>query len=598
MLHAAQHARTAVPRGGAAPRRRSCAFGRGAQQRPRSRVAAAQQPERPALIDGVNWYCYTALGLLFLTDLTPAGQWLLAGDPGSGAARLAALQWGGFVSPTLVWMRRRGWDLADTLRLAPPARPTDWLAGFGAGALLWAVINLAIAVKTGNVDALRAGAAAGAAAAGGPGAALLGGGGSVPALLLTAALSPAVAEELLFRGLLLTALRERLGSYDAVALAAALFAVIHLDPSQFFTFCCMGAAAGGAVLASGSVGPAVALHAGFNAAALAAGLALGGSPAPPSSAVAPAALAEMAVGWPGTVLKSRPEEREQRDDTPERPARRNAQRRGSAVHAAERRGSPVPAEDAGRNPVALGVVVATSLYCGVKAGIQGYQHLRRRNLRHLVRQVAPVLDRLGVQYWADFGTLLGMYREGDVILHDNDADLVLLNPDWDALLAALRAALPHLRVYTVVPSEDRSITWIRVMSGVGVMDLYGAFYDDGGAAGELSGGLLVEQPAQEQRPQAQPHPGGACGGAGRMLSIPQGHGDLCDVPASLVLPLGVMKFRGTPVSVPADVPGVLRYRYGDTYMVPRYMDKGRDCVEQGKFYARLLGALGKAGLRV
>jgi hypothetical protein len=30
----------------------------------------------------------------------------------------------------------------------------------------------------------------------------------------------------------------------------------------------------------------------------------------------------------------------------------------------------------------------------------------------------------------------------------------------------------------------------------------------------------------------------------------------------------------------------------------RYMDKGRDCVEQGKLYARLLAALGKAGLRV
>lgn len=32
--------------------------------------------------------------------------------------------------------------------------------------------------------------------------------------------------------------------------------------------------------------------------------------------------------------------------------------------------------------------------------------------------------------------------------------------------------------------------------------------------------------------------------------------------------------------------------------VCRYMDKGRDCIEQGKLYARLLGALGKAGLRV
>jgi hypothetical protein len=34
------------------------------------------------------------------------------------------------------------------------------------------------------------------------------------------------------------------------------------------------------------------------------------------------------------------------------------------------------------------------------------------------------------------------------------------------------------------------------------------------------------------------------------------------------------------------------------FLARRYMDKGRDCIEQGKFYARLLGALGKAGLRV
>lgn len=59
----------------------------------------------------------------------------------------------------------------------------------------------------------------------------------------------------------------------------------------------------------------------------------------------------------------------------------------------------------------------------------------------------------------------------DIILHDNDADLVLLNPDWDWLLEALKARLPGFRVFFVVPSEDSSIRWIRVMSGVGIMDL-------------------------------------------------------------------------------------------------------------------------------
>lgn len=216
------------------------------------------------------------------------------------------------------------------------------------------------------------------------------------------------------------------------------------------------------------------------------------------------------------------------------------------------------------NPVALAAVGAVSVYCGLKGAIQGYQLMRRRNLRHLVKVVAPVLDDLGVEYWADFGTLLGMYREKDIILHDNDADIVVLNPDWDALLAQLKAALPGYKVFFVVPSEDKSIRWIRVLSGVGVMDLYGGY----GSPGD------------------------------KHVGIPQGHGDLCDIPSDLVFPLATMKFKGAAVSVPGDVPGVLQHRYGETFMIPRYMDKGRDSIEQGKAYARLLGLLGKAGLRV
>eukprot|EP00775_Hariotina_reticulata_P002324 gene2324-2632_t len=94
-------------------------------------------------------------------------------------------------------------------------------------------------------------------------------------LLLLLSLAPtAVAEELLFRGLLLTALQERLGSTDAVAVAAALFALIHLDPQQFFVYCVLGGACGAATIASGSSGPAMALHFTFNAAAVAAGMLL------------------------------------------------------------------------------------------------------------------------------------------------------------------------------------------------------------------------------------------------------------------------------------------------------------------------------------
>lgn len=67
--------------------------------------------------------------------------------------------------------------------------------------------------------------------------------------------------------------------------------------------------------------------------------------------------------------------------------------------------------------------------------------------------------------------LLRTALQKDIILHDNDADLVVLNPDWDALLPQLKARLPGFRVFFVVPSEDTSIRWIRVMTGIGIMDL-------------------------------------------------------------------------------------------------------------------------------
>jgi len=78
-----------------------------------------------------------------------------------------------------------------------------------------------------------------------------------------------VAEELLFRGFLLTALRQRLGSIDSVAVSGALFALMHLSVEQFFQFALLGFACGAACVAADSVLPAVFLHAGYNFAAVA-----------------------------------------------------------------------------------------------------------------------------------------------------------------------------------------------------------------------------------------------------------------------------------------------------------------------------------------
>ncbi len=87
-----------------------------------------------------------------------------------------------------------------------------------------------------------------------------------------------MAEELLFRGFLLTALQSRFGRIDAVALSAALFAAVHLSLEQFFAFCVLGGAAGAVATGSGSTSvlPAMLLHCTYNLTAIAAGVAAGG----------------------------------------------------------------------------------------------------------------------------------------------------------------------------------------------------------------------------------------------------------------------------------------------------------------------------------
>ncbi len=74
-----------------------------------------------------------------------------------------------------------------------------------------------------------------------------------------------VTEELLFRGLLLPALGARYGTTPAVIATSVLFGLFHLDAQAAFFATAMGLVLGVVRVRSGSVLPAIALHAGFNA---------------------------------------------------------------------------------------------------------------------------------------------------------------------------------------------------------------------------------------------------------------------------------------------------------------------------------------------
>lgn len=75
---------------------------------------------------------------------------------------------------------------------------------------------------------------------------------------------------------------------------------------------------------------------------------------------------------------------------------------------------------------------------------------RRRRLRRLAVALCAALDDEGAPYWLDFGTLLGVVREGDIILGDNDVDVCVADggAETDAMLRRVARRLAP-RGYTL-----------------------------------------------------------------------------------------------------------------------------------------------------
>jgi membrane protease YdiL (CAAX protease family) len=101
--------------------------------------------------------------------------------------------------------------------------------------------------------------------------ALVGSGAGVPFLLATMALTPAVCEELLFRGYVHRQFERRLGPVWAVALVGIVFGLYHLQPTKALPLAVLGAWLGFVTWTSGSIVPAVVVHFLNNALAVGAG---------------------------------------------------------------------------------------------------------------------------------------------------------------------------------------------------------------------------------------------------------------------------------------------------------------------------------------
>jgi membrane protease YdiL (CAAX protease family) len=212
---------------------------------------------------------------LVLNHLTGRTEFVdLAAILGVGGAFLGA-------AAVAIWTARR--RIGEYLPLARP-RPAAWLAGalLGLGTVL---LNFTLPVRLfdwagseylelldGMIANLRS---------------LL---SPVGVLILLGLVTP-LCEELLFRGVILRSLLDHRGPWPAVLLSSGAFALFHLHPIHALIAFGLGVVAGWAVVATGSVWIAYAIHATNNLAASGVALLLPDAGAAPWWMLAPAAAA-------------------------------------------------------------------------------------------------------------------------------------------------------------------------------------------------------------------------------------------------------------------------------------------------------------------
>jgi membrane protease YdiL (CAAX protease family) len=93
-------------------------------------------------------------------------------------------------------------------------------------------------------------------------------GGSTLLLVALVVVGAPLAEELFYRGLLQRSLVGRFNDGLVIVAVAAVFAVVHFRPVEYLGLFAIGLVFGYAALRSGRLGPAVAIHVGFNATGL------------------------------------------------------------------------------------------------------------------------------------------------------------------------------------------------------------------------------------------------------------------------------------------------------------------------------------------
>lgn len=101
--------------------------------------------------------------------------------------------------------------------------------------------------------------------------------------------------------------------------------------------------------------------------------------------------------------------------------------------------------------------------------------LIRTMLRNLLIKTVPILNDNNIEYWIDFGTLLGLHRDKDIIIGDTDCDICIWKKDEDKIRPILQSFAKSNRNITF-----REYDWgaFRIILWFFYIDIYKADIDE------------------------------------------------------------------------------------------------------------------------
>lgn len=164
-----------------------------------------------------------------------------------------------------------------------------------------------------------------------------------------------------------------------------------------------------------------------------------------------------------------------------------------------------------------------------------HEYTRRKILRYMAVNTVKIFNENNIDYYIDYGTLLGIYREKDIILDDNDVDICVFDTqEFHDKIPKMKKEFKNKNL--VIEKQNWSAYRVYYPPFRYFCDIY-----------------LVRQEGDIIKDAVTPK---------------------SDIPMSMVGNKSIIKWEGVDVKCPEKIHDLLVFRYGEDYMIPKRGFKG------------------------